>query len=80
MWHILWQQKCGKRCGKWLKCKCRTVQLQVWQVCHSDLFQKNKKMVRVRTTAEVCEHYGKNPSDRKFVSRQIAKGEVVKEL
>lgn len=37
-------------------------------------------MVRVRTTAEVCEHYGKNPSDRKFVSRQIAKGEVVKEL
>lgn len=37
-------------------------------------------MVRVRTTAEVCEHYGKNPNDRKFVSRQIAKWLVVKEL
>jgi len=37
-------------------------------------------MVRVRTTAEVCEHYGKNPNDRKFVSRQVAKWLVVKEL
>jgi hypothetical protein len=36
-------------------------------------------MVRVRTQAEVCKHFGKPEDQRIFVSRKIKKGEVIKE-
>lgn len=35
-------------------------------------------MTWYRTQREVCEYFGKNPDDRKFVGRKIAKGEIRK--
>lgn len=35
-------------------------------------------MAWYRTQREVCEYFGKNPDDRKFVGRKIAKGEIRK--